>query len=654
MRRILNSINSPKDIKKLSLDELALLSSEIRSQIIKTVSKNGGHLAPNLGVVELTLALHYVFDSPKDKFIWDVGHQCYTHKLITGRKERFHTLRQFKGLSGFPKREESEHDIFNTGHASTSISSSLGICEALAKLNGNGGKKGRVLAIIGDGAMTGGLAFEGLNQAGHLKSNLIVIFNDNEMSIAPNVGALQAFISRKLTGEFSLRVRKEIKTFMKSIPSVGEDLYKLVKRADSMVKRLLTPGLLFEAFGFRYTGPIPGHDLARLIQTFTDLKDEEGPLLIHVTTDKGKGYQYSEENPELFHGIGPFDPENPSCKIADGIPTYTEVFGDTITELARKDKRIIAVTAAMRKGTGLDGFRKEFPDRFYDVGIAEQHATTFSAGLASQGLKPVFVVYSTFLQRAFDQILHDVCLQKLPITFAIDRAGIVGDDGSTHQGIFDLTYLRSIPNMTVMAPKDEAELKDMLYTSTLMNGPVSIRYPRGKGLGVNIKKEMREIPHGKGEIVYKDSRGEHLLIIAIGNMVYPSIEAARLLAEEGIRATVINARFVKPIDHELIVNEAKRTNAIITVEENVITGGFGSAVLETLSDFNLQKPFLRIGIPDEYVEHGSQKELRNLYRINPQGIFEQAVELLSKSTGAHPKQPAKKRPNGRKTSHATN
>ena len=652
MRRILNSINSPKDLKKLSVAELALLASEIRTLIIKTVSKNGGHLAPNLGVVELTLALHFVFDSPYDKIVWDVGHQSYTHKLITGRKEIFSTLRQYEGMSGFPKREESKHDIFNTGHASTSVSASLGICEALSKLNGKN-KKGRVLAVIGDGALTGGLALEGLNQAGHLKSNLIVVFNDNAMSIAPNVGAIQSFISRKLTGEFSLRVRKEIKIFMESIPSVGEDLFKILKRADGLVRRFLTPGLLFEAFGFRYVGPIQGHNLTNLIQTFQNLKEEEGPLLVHVVTQKGKGYKYSEENPEYFHGTGPFDIESPDMEAQGGIKSYTDIFGSTLLELAKKDKRIVAVTAAMKKGTGLEAFAKEFPDRFYDVGIAEQHATTFSAGLATQGLKPVFAVYSTFLQRAFDQILHDVCLQNIPIVFAIDRAGIIGDDGSTHQGLFDMSFLRSIPNMTIMSPKDEAELRDMLYSAFEYNSPVAIRYPRGKGIGLTLDKDYQSIPLGKGETVYKDGDGEHLLIIAIGNTVYPSVEAALELSKMGIHSTVINARFAKPLDFELLSQEANNTNGIITVEENVLAGGFGSAVLELLSEQNIQKPLLRLGIPNEFVQHGTQKIIRRLYDLDAEGIFEKAVSFLSKIHIPKDRTGSKREPNGRKNHNIT-
>lgn len=631
MSKFLDRINSPQDLKKLSSQELDALASEMREFIIDTVSKTGGHLAPNLGVIELTIALHYIFNSPKDKIVWDVGHQSYPHKLITGRKDRFHTLRQYEGIAGFPRREESEHDTFGTGHASTSISSSLGIAEALSQIKGRDPKNGRVIAVIGDGALTGGLALEGLNQAGHLKSNLMVVFNDNEMSIASNVGAMQAFVSRKVTGEFSLRVRKEIKKLMKSIPSFGDNLYKVLRNADSLVKRFLSPGLLFEAFGFKYIGPIPGHNIPKLLSTFNELKDDdEGPLLIHVVTHKGKGYTYSEDNPEQFHGIGPFNIANPNGKKSSGAPSYTEVFGSTLQELARKDDNVVAITAAMKKGTGLSSFAKEFPSRFYDVGIAEQHATTFAAGLATQGLKPVFAVYSTFLQRSFDQIIHDVCLQKLPMVFAIDRAGIVGDDGSTHQGVFDYTYLRTVPNMTVMAPKDEAELRDMLYTGLNMKTPVSIRYPRGKGIGVKLEKDPKEIPLGKAEVCFRGGKKIHLLIVGIGNTVYPSMEAARTLSEEGINTTVINARFVKPLDIDLIAKEAKGVKGIITVEENVLTGGFGSAVLEGLGELSLQYPLLRLGIPDEFVEHGSQKIMREKFKLDTPGIIERVTDFLSR------------------------
>lgn len=648
---LLERINSPSDLKKLSMEELPTLAQEIRELIIETVSKNGGHLAPNLGVVELTIAMHYVFDSPKDRFIWDVGHQSYTHKILTDRKDLFHTLRQYKGLSGFPKREESPHDAFNTGHASTSVSAGLGICEALKRTNGKNGKKGRVIAVIGDGAMTGGVALEGFNQAGHLKSNMIVVFNDNEMSIAPNVGAIQAFVSRKITGEFSLRVRKEIKTFMKSIPSVGEDLYNILKRADGLIKRFFTPGLLFEAFGFKYIGPVLGHNFPKLIEVFKDVKDEEGPLLIHVVTQKGKGYQYSEEDPEQFHGVGPFNVENPNGGSSKKAPTYTEVFGSTMIDLAKKDERMIAVTAAMRKGTGLEEFAKEFPNRFYDVGIAEQHATTFCAGLATQGLRPVFAVYSTFLQRAFDQVLIDVCMQKLPIIFAIDRAGIVGDDGSTHQGLFDLSYLRTVPNLIVMAPKDEVELRNMLKSAIEYDAPVAIRYPRGAGLGLDLA-EYKPIELARSEIMRKDGRNADILILAIGNMVYPSLEVFEHLSKEGFRVTLVNARFLKPIDVGVIVKEAKNAKAVVTVEENVLNGGFGSAVIEILSDKNIQNPVLRIGIPDEFVEHGSQKILRNLYGLDSDGILRQTKDFLAKLSI---KPSAKtKRTNGKRVfSHAT-
>ncbi|HDI78038.1 MAG TPA: 1-deoxy-D-xylulose-5-phosphate synthase, partial [Desulfobacteraceae bacterium] len=518
--RILNNIEDPKDIKRLSIEELEILAKEIRDKIVKTVSKNGGHLAPNLGAVELTLALHYVFDAPRDKIIWDVGHQSYAHKLITGRRTRFHTLRTYKGISGFPKRSESPYDTFDTGHSSTSISVGLGISSAKSLK----GEKAHVVAVIGDGAMTAGMAFEALNQTGHMEKDLIVVLNDNAMSIAPNVGSFSSFISRKMTGKRFVYLRKELRNFLKSIPGVGENIINLIRKSEDSLITFFTPGMLFEAFKFKYVGPINGHRLELLIETFNNVKHLEGPVLVHVTTQKGKGYGPAEENPTLFHGIGPFDIKTGRpIKKRDSPPSYTEIFGKTLVELAEQDKRIVAITAAMPEGAGLHLFRDRFPERFFDVGIAEQHAVTFAAGLATEGLRPVVAIYSTFLQRAYDQIIHDVCLSNLPVVFCLDRSGLVGEDGPTHHGQFDLTYFRNLPRMVVMAPKDEDELRHMLYTALrYKGGPIAIRYPRGEAVGVEMASEFRELPIGKGEIL---TQGKDLLILAVGSMVQPSIRA---------------------------------------------------------------------------------------------------------------------------------
>lgn len=628
-KNLLSAISDPADIKKLDRQQLNDLCEEMRQVITSVVSKNGGHLASNLGAIELTTAMHYVFDSPKDKFVWDVGHQCYPHKLLTGRYDRFSTLRKYKGLAGFPKREESKHDHFNTGHASTSIAAAVGINEAL-KLQGDNSK---VIAVIGDGSMTGGLAYEALNQAGNSKKDLIVILNDNKMSIAPNVGALSRFISRKITGDLALKIKREIRQSMKSIPAVGENIYRMARRVDSLMRRFLSPGLLFEAYGFSYIGPVSGHRLEKLIDTFKEVKNLEGPILIHVTTRKGKGYKLAEENPSKFHGIGPFNIETGQTPCKTGVPpSYTEVFGNTACQLAKENKKIVAITAAMPAGTGLTRFAKEFPKRFFDVGIAEQHAVTFACGLASQGMRPLVAIYSTFLQRAFDQLIHDAALMKLPVVFAIDRAGLVGDDGPTHHGTFDLSYLRLIPNLTIMSPQHEAELQTMLKTAFEINGPVAIRYPRGNGLGAPLYSRPRSIEIGKAEVVYNGQGNKHLSIFAIGNRVQPALEVARKLKKEKIYCHVINARFVKPLDRETIINEAKLTGRILTVEENALRGGFGSAVLECLAENNIQLPVKCLGLPDSFVEHGSQDLLRQLAGIDSEAIYQGAKELRAKET----------------------
>jgi 1-deoxy-D-xylulose-5-phosphate synthase len=623
MGKLLDHIASPDDLKALGKDQLDLLAAEIREEIIKTVSQTGGHLASNLGVVELTIALHYVFNSPDDRLIWDVGHQTYAHKLLTGRRQRFETLRQFGGLSGFPKREESPHDCFDAGHSSTSISSALGMAVARSL---EGGKQ-RIIAIIGDGSMTAGLAFEGLNQAGHLGKDLIVVLNDNEMSISPNVGALASYLSRVMTGRFVNRFRNEMKAFLQTLPGIGRSMYRIAKQAEESFKGFLTPGLLFEELGFKYIGPIEGHRLDHLVETFSNVAKMEGPILVHVLTKKGRGYRPAESDPSRFHGVGPFHIETGRLpKKGNGPPSYSEVFGETLVRLAEKDEKIIAITAAMEDGTGLKGYSSRFPGRFFDIGIAEQHAVTFAAGLALEGFKPVVAIYSTFLQRAYDQVQQDVCLQNLPVAFALDRGGIVGSDGPTHHGLFDFSFLRHLPNMVVMAPKDENEFQHMIKTAIGWGGPIAFRYPRGVGCGVKMDREPRPLKVGKGEVLLE---GDDVLILAIGSTVYSSLEAAQRLQKDGIGTSVINCRFVKPLDGDLICIMAEKLGKVITVEENVLDGGFGSAVLELFGERGLSwVQVRRIGIPDQFVEHGPQETLRGVYGINTEGIEKEARELV--------------------------
>lgn len=630
----LESINSPSDLKKLPVTELKELARELRETIIEKVSIDGGHLASNLGVVELTIALHYVFNSPVDKVIWDVGHQSYSHKLLTGRYERFSTLRKHGGISGFPKREESEHDAFGTGHSSTSISAALGIIEGRDKNKADF----KVIAVIGDGAMTSGLAFEGLNNAGQLQKDLIVILNDNEMSISPNVGALSAYLNRILTGELYQKFRKQTKSLLEGIPKLGKTAAKMAQRTEEMLKGLFLPGIIFQELGFNYIGPIDGHNIELLIETLKRIKTATSPTLIHVITKKGKGYEFSENNPSLFHGVGPFSPETGSPLGGGGL-TYSEVFGNALTELAARDERIIAISAAMKEGTGLDSFAQRYPDRFYDVGIAEPHAVTFAAGLATQGLRPVVAIYSTFLQRAYDEIVHDVCLQNLSVVFAIDRAGIVGEDGPTHHGLLDLSYLRHIPNLIVMSPKDGIELRAMLELSLRHDGPVAIRYPRGKtrspaiSLNESLESSITPFTIGEAEVL---KGGEDVAIVAIGSTVYPALAAAERLEKEGIRAMVVNARFVKPLDRNLLLSVASRIKRIITVEENVLNGGFGSAVLELLSELEARNITVkRLGIPDEFAEHGQQSELRRKYGLDEEGIYSAAFSIIKEPTFSH-------------------
>lgn len=620
---VLEKIEYPKDLRKFTPAELNTLAEEIRDLIIRTVALRGGHLAASLGAVELALALHYVFHTPQDKIVWDVGHQAYAHKIITGRKKDFAGLRTQGGISGFPRREESPYDTFNVGHSGTSISAAAGFVEAKSLR----GEKDKVIAVIGDGSMTTGMAFEGLNWSGARKKNVIIVLNDNEMSISPNVGALSSYLNRVMTGHTITTIKADIKNFFKSIPGVGEHLIKFSQQIEEILKTLMVPGALFEEMGFTYVGPIEGHSFNHLIKTFENIKEMDKPVLVHVITKKGRGYKFAEENPLTYHGVAPFDVETGKAVASADVPSYTDVFGKTIVRLARRDSRILAITAAMCEGTGLGEFSREFPERFYDVGIAEQHAVTFAAGLAAEGFRPVVAIYSTFLQRAYDQIVHDVCLQKLPVVFAVDRGGFVGEDGATHQGLLDYTYLRSIPGMVVMAPKDENELQHMLKTAVDCGGPVSLRYPRGKGLGVALDEEPETLEIGRGEVLLD---GTDLALIAIGSVVHPAWAAARKLSAEGLSVRVINARFVKPLDENLILGTAAQIKKIITIEENYLQGGFGSAVLELLARKGVLDVRVRcLGVPDEFVRHATQAQQRRKYDLDEEGIIRAVKEMLS-------------------------
>ncbi len=619
---LLEQINSPDDLRKIQKRKLPELAREIRECIIKTVSETGGHLASSLGVVELTLALHYVLNSPVDKIIWDVGHQAYAHKLLTGRRERFSSLRQYGGISGFPRMTESEHDAFGTGHSSTSISAALGMAAA-RDLNG---EKYRIVAVIGDGSLSSGLALEGLNQTGHLKKDVIVILNDNEWSISQNVGALSTYLNRIMTGKFYTSFRKRLERFLKSIPFTGDMLAKAGRRLEELAKGLIVPGILFEELGFTYIGPIPGHSIDDLIVTLQNAQNFNGPVLIHVITKKGLGYDFAEENPEKFHGVSPFVIESGEARKKKTKRSYTSVFAEEIVKIGEKNRDIVAITAAMPGGTGLEKFGKRFPERFFDVGISESHGITFAAGLAARGKIPVAAIYSTFLQRSYDQIVHDVCLQNLHVVFILDRGGIVGDDGATHQGIFDFSYLRHIPNITVMAPSDEVELRGMLHFAVAMGSPVAMRYPRGEISGAFDPNELSRILCGKGRTLVA---GDDLTVVAIGSTVYPALEAASMLLNHGVSAEVIDGRFVKPIDDEIVVSSACKTGKVITVEENVLAGGFGSGVVEVLADKGLTGiKYMRLGINDRFLEHGSQAQLRQILGIDARGIYESALLLL--------------------------
>ena len=612
MEHLLERIDNPAELKNCTLEELSVLAAELRHSIIHTVSQTGGHLAPSLGTVELTLALHRAFDCPEDKIIWDVGHQAYAHKILTGRREAFIKLRQKGGITGFPKREESVYDAFGTGHSSTSISAALGMAAA----RDMAGAHYRVAAVIGDGALTGGEAFEGLNNAGELGRDIIVILNDNGMSIAPNVGAVSEYLSRFRMTPGYRRAKRDIKNFLKRIPHIGERVYRTAEYVKDGVRSALVPGGLFTDLGFHYIGPLDGHNITLLLDVFEQAKQLKGPLLIHVETCKGKGYPPAEKEPDKFHGIGKFDiVEGTALKKTGACPTYTSVFGEAMLEMAEKDEDVVAITAAMPDGTGLRAFGKKYPERFFDVGIAEQHAVTFAAGLAASGKKPVVALYSTFAQRAYDQILHDVCLQNLHVVFALDRAGFVGEDGATHHGVFDYSYLRHLPNMTLMAPKDENELGQMLAMALAMESPVAIRYPRGEGLGVGLQRPFLPLRHMKAEVLKPDGQ---IALLAVGSMVHMAERTATLLAEENLSAAVVNMRFIKPLDKETIVRLTQEKRLLVTMEENVLTGGFGTAILESLSDEGILVPVLRLGIPDAFIEQGKPQELLEICNLLPE------------------------------------
>ena len=593
MYPLLDTINDPAQLRKLERNELDQLANELRNFLIESVSKTGGHLSSNLGTVELTVALHYVFNTPHDRLVWDVGHQTYVHKILTGRRKGMEKLRMHGGMAGFPRRDESEYDAFGTAHSSTSISAALGMAVAAELEN----KDRHVTAIIGDSSMSGGLAFEALNNAGAMDTNLLVILNDNDMSISPPVGALNNYLTSLLSGKAYATARQAGEKVLKVVPSVLE----LANRTQVHVKGMLAPSTLFEQFGFNYIGPVDGHDLDKLVATLSGIKNLKGPQFLHVITRKGQGYKLAEDDPILYHGVGKFDSDVGIVPKAPGKPAYTQIFGDWLCDMAALDPRLVGITPAMREGSGLVRFSQEYPDRYFDVGIAEQHAVTFAAGLACDGIKPVVAIYSTFLQRAYDQLIHDVAIQNLPVVFAIDRAGLVGADGPTHAGSFDLTYLRCIPNMTVMTPSDENECRQMLYTAFQMDSPSAVRYPRGAGIGVTPIKEMKALKIGLGEICRK---GEKIAILAFGSMLKPSLEAA-----EELNATVANMRFVKPLDDDLILSLAENHDLLVTIEENTIMGGAGSAVLESLESKGISTSVLQLGLPDTFIDQGDPVQM---------------------------------------------
>ena len=621
MYPLLDKLGQPEDIRKYSLFELESLAKEIRQLIIATVSQNGGHLAPSLGTVELTLALYSVFKFPQDKLIWDVGHQAYTHKILTGRKDKFSTLRQKGGITGFPNRFESPYDAFGVGHASTSISAALG----MAVSRDLSGRSNKVIAVIGDGALTGGEAFEALNHAGELGKDLIVILNDNEMSIDKNVGAMSEYLSRiRLMPQYK-QAKHDVEEILSSIPRIGNRVLKTANQIKDSIRSVLVPGALFEEMGFSYLGPMDGHNISLLQEVLSNVREMSGPVLLHVHTMKGKGYSPAEDNPGKFHGVGKFDQATGEVvKKAGGAPSYTAVFSKALIDLAEKRPELVAITAAMPSGTGLDVFKEKYPRRFLDVGIAEEHAVTMAAGLAADGKHPVVAIYSTFAQRAYDQLIHDVCLQKLPVTLCLDRAGLVGEDGPTHHGVFDLSYLRQMPNMTVFVPKDENELRQMLGKAVTMDTPTAVRYPRGAGLGVKIREDFADLTVGKAEVI---SEGGEVAFLAVGTMNETATKAAEILAEQGIEATLANMRFVKPLDEELLLQLGTDKKLLVTLEENVLAGGFGSAVAEFLLDKGLPARLLRFGLPDAFVEQGSRKELLELVGLTPEAV---AAKILAR------------------------
>ena len=617
---ILDKINSPKELKRLNKAQLKILAQEIREKILEVVAKNGGHLVGPLGAVELTLAVHYVFNAPYDKIVIDTGHQSYPHKLITGRKDNFHTLRQYKGVCGFCNIEESEYDVFGAGHASTAISAALGI----AKARDYKQEKHKVVAIVGDGALTAGLAFEGLNNTGYSKTDLLIILNDNRMSISPNVGAISNYLNKIVLHSGYFELRKRTRNLLEKIPGIGEEELDKVFKAQERLRTITSEGIFFESMGFQYFGPIDGHNLDELIPALRNIKGLKGPVLLHVKTEKGKGYKFAEADLDKFHGMSPFDPVNGQKYVTTTKLTYTDAFANALIRIAEEDKRIVAITAAMKSGTGLHKFEKHFPERTIDVGIAEQHAVTFAAGLAISGMKPVCAIYSTFLQRSYDQIIHDVCLQNLGVIFALDRAGLVGDDGPTHNGPFDIAYFRAIPNITIMVPKDENELQHMLYTATFIKGPCTLRYPRGNAVGVGLDSEFKKLEVGKGEILRE---GSDLLILGVGPILYDAIS---VVEELKCNPTIINARFVKPLDEELILKYARKIKNIITLEEGTVNGGFGSAILELLEDKGIKANVKRIGIPDKFIEHGKPDIQKKLAGIDKESIKKIITDILNR------------------------
>ena len=614
MSKLLDTIQSPEQLRKLERKELHALASELREFLVNSVSQTGGHLSSNLGVVELTIALHYVFNTPEDRLVWDVGHQTYPHKILTGRREAMSELRKPQGIAGFPRRSESAYDTFGTGHSSTSISAALGMAVAAQKA----GLERRSVAIIGDGAMTAGMAFEALNNAGAMDTNILVILNDNDMSISPNVGALNNYLAKLLSGRLYTTMRRSGEKVLNVVPPVRE----FAKRAEEHVKGMVTPGTLFEEFGFNYIGPIDGHDLDVLITTLRNIRELKGPQFLHVATQKGHGYQPAEDNPGKYHGVGKFDPSNGCSTASSGKKTYTQVFSDWLVDMAEQDERLIGITPAMCDGSGLNAFAERFPERFYDVGIAEQHALTFAAGMACDGLKPVVAIYSTFLQRAYDQFIHDIALQNLPVVFAIDRAGLVGADGPTHAGSFDLSFLRCIPNIVIMTPSDENECRQMLYTAYQHDGPSAVRYPRGSGTGVSISKHMQALPIGKAEMRRTGSR---VAILAFGSMLSPALQAA-----ETLDATVANMRFVKPLDIAMLQTLAQQHELVVTIEENAIMGGAGAAVMEAMQALGLNTPTLCLGLPDTFIEHGVHETMLAECGLNAAGIVAAIEKRLTK------------------------